>query len=148
VSDSIQAVRIAVDNANRIMKDTQELFAKTIADKSIPLADRWKLFVDAPSDMRGNQPWIVHFEIEETLGEINWYDDFYLDRRAEQDMIEFVNEAEEAIKEREEDEEADDFAAYWERAFEAHGLEVVKKAIEDLKEEILESNLGSFVMDW
>lgn len=66
-------------------------YAEFITLKEIPLAERWAVFEIAPISWKNTSCYIVHFEIEKELdGEIDWFDDFYFERRETVDMIGLV----------------------------------------------------------
>lgn len=125
---------IAFKQAPNGLKDRYLAF---IADTTIPLDERWAVFKEAPDDWKEQKSWIQHFDFEkEFIGEISWYDDFYVDRHETVDMVDFCEERLEdyfAGKYEEEDEE-------WQT--------VVIACIVAAKEEVLASNMGSFEFDW
>jgi len=101
-------------------------FSSYITNPSIPLDDRWKVFVMAPVYVSNHEDWEVKFPNYESMnGEISWYDDFYRDRHTVVDTVDTA----ELIKERE-----------------GRG-EVVKGSYDCFREEVLEQNLKSFTYD-
>ena len=106
----------------------QVRYVAYIKDTSIPLADRWKVFFEAPTDFKNHKSYIEHFASEKLLpnAEISWYDDFYVEKNETVDMFDMVVNMEE--KEGEDGYSPEVIAAF--------------------KEEILKKNLGSFDYDW
>jgi hypothetical protein len=122
------------ERANQLRVD----FKKIMSDKSIPLDDRWDMFIKAPSDLKGHQSYVWDSKI---LGrDFNWYTDYSCERHQEVDLIEFVENLEEdfnAIA------EGEDAAYMFTEKFED-----TPEVVEALKEEILADNIASFTFDW
>ena len=116
--------------------DLKTRYEKYIADTTIPLDDRWKLFCEAPQQFKGHQSWLVNFASEKLLpaGEISWYDDFYVNQNETVECDSFVNERLYGF--------LIDQCDIEEQSNEA------KLIIDSFKAEILEMNLGSFDYDW
>jgi len=109
-------------NVNHTISVGKAQLATYITDKNISLDDRWNMFCKSPMQMRNQEPYIITFKWENKYKEIQWYEWFSTDRYATIDM--------ETIIEHMFDYEHSD------------------EQIEDMKEEILEKNLGSFIYDW
>lgn len=120
----------AIENSFKAIEDLAEGsrkdFGDLIKDKSVPLDERWELFCRAPDSIKLHDRWIHEFKWEEKHQAISWYDDFYMDRHQTVDM--------QAIIEIMEENES--------------GTEYSEEMILDMKEEILDKNLGSFCNDW
>ena len=99
-------------------------FAAYIRDKDIPLEERWKFFEKAPNFIKEQDSYIHTFKWEQKHGELVWYDDFYCDRYQVVDMDMIID----SMLDRDE--------------------KYTKEMVEDMKEEILSENLGSFINDW
>lgn len=135
----------------------KEQFETVIKDTSIPLAQRWELFAMTPSEMnlKNSQSSIQHFQVLDEFNkkyykgkyarDFNWFDEYGSDRHQEIYLVEFI----------------DDFVMDYfydldsseeERVYDGDCMmsEFVKdvKRIDALKEEILQRNLGSFILDW
>lgn len=104
-------------------------YVEYIRDKSIPLNDRWEVFKEAPKDWKNQSNWVQQFEVERKLGEISWYDDFYIEKNQTVDMVDIV--------ERLEDDPTRFFNKGW-----------TLELIVEFKEEILQENISSFNYDW
>lgn len=113
------------------IKDLKEEFKFEIANVNTPLKKRWKLFVDAPDPLRDHQSWIQHFDLENRVGDISWYDDFYKERYALVRMVDIIDMCEEYLAD----------------GTPKGGFNTQEK-IDAFKEEILKKNLGSFTYDW
>jgi hypothetical protein len=106
-------------------------FAKYIADKSIPLDERWEFFIEAPDELKNFEQWIYEFKCLS----IDWYDDFHFDRRQEV-SAEYIIDSLEWKREEAEDEGDEDEAKKW------------RDIIPLIKEEILDQNMEGFCFDW
>ncbi len=98
----------------------KERFETWLKDKSIPVDERWDLWLRAPSEIKNHSSFIEHFKFRGE--EISWYDDFYEQKGATvmlENVIESIAEDEEEIE-----------------------------PINNLKDQILERNLESFIYDW
>ena len=104
------------------------VYLDLITDKNIPLDERWNVFTKAPSFWQEHDLSVPSFSIEAER-EINWYDDFNIEKRETVDLIDIIKQLEEDIKR--------GFATGW-------TLELANQ----LKEDILKQNLGSFEYDW
>jgi len=105
--------------------DLKNRYVKFVTDESIPLAERWEVFKEAPGSFKNHQNYIVHFDSEKLMpgGEVSWYDDFYLEKYETMDMFSFV-----------EDRLVDE--------------DVEAGIVDAWRQEILRMNLGSFKFDW
>lgn len=108
----------------------QQEYLQYIANKEIPLEDRWNVFAEAPYEWKHHCSYIEHFDVEEKLqnGSICWYDDFFIDRYQTVNLADFV-----------EDLRGDNYDSEerW-----------PEELISEFMEEVLDKNLGSFVNDW
>lgn len=106
-------------------------FIEYIQDKTIPMLTRWEVFLEAPNDWKNHESYIKRFQIERKLKgkEISWYDDFYIEKHETVHMENVIERLEEDLED-----------------FEKKGWN--KDLIAELKEEILQKNLGSFNYDW
>lgn len=118
---------------DQIVNDYQQF----ITMKDIPLAERWAVFTIAPISWKNTSSWIVDFQIEKELdSEIDWFDDFYFERRETIDTVKFVERLQ------------------WELNYDGAPSERMKRQgwtkelIEKFMEEIMQKNLGSFDLDW
>lgn len=112
-------------------------YKQFITLKNVPLAERWSVFKMAPISWKDAQSWIMNFEIEQKLDcEIDWFDEFYFERRETVNMIDFVERLQ------------------WELEYDGGPSEKMKRGgwtkelIEEFMEEIMQKNLGSFDLDW
>lgn len=122
VSEAIRDFNSQLDVIFNKIIEVKPQFEKVIADKTIPLEDRWNLFVSAPSHMCNDRPFSQHVNINGR--EISWYDDFGKDRYEHVDMVAAVE--------------------WMEDCFDQWGTDQVN----EMKEYILTHNLRSFTNDW
>lgn len=121
--DRIQSVQVEYEST--MLKFTAE-FQALIVDKTISLDERWATFIAAPAFLKREEPYIVHFELEQQFGEISWYDDFYVERHntiTAEKIIKMINDNDA------ERDDAEEFAIA-------------------MKEELLTKRLGRFKHDW
>jgi hypothetical protein len=118
---------------NKLASDFEEY----VANKSIPLIERWEMFCKAPDELKNSDSSIVTFQCEEKFHEID-----YTGSDSPFSMLATRNE--EIATERLVDllignEDEIDAAGYgW----------TAKQFAQALMEDILQSNLGSFTFDW
>lgn len=115
-----------------IVKDqVKEHFVNFIVDKSIPLNDRWTIFVNAPDELKDQHSWIYHWVtkvFDDGVmydGSIKWvekYETVYM-----KDVFERISEMEES---------------------ELVELGVTEEIISTEKEKILSLNVGSYRYYW
>lgn len=79
-----------LDGQVKLMKSR---FERLIAETSIPLETRWRLFCDSPDYLKNHKTWIVDIRLHGE--EIHWYDDFYINRHQTVDMKDIVEHLEE-----------------------------------------------------
>lgn len=126
-----------IEMAERI-NSLKNSFAEAVADKSIPLNDRWAAFERAPSFLKEHALYIVHFNCldEDAISYEGWL------RHAEKYQVIHTAHIIENLLEHE------DFL-YHLPGEDTYKLNEKGKAIYNaLREEILERNLGSFEYDW
>lgn len=113
-----------------------------IGDKSIPLNDRWNLFVTAPSSLKEHFKWGSTFQTLENITpqRFNWYDHFSIDRGQTGNLLDIVTSLEADIK------------RYKKQKPSGNSMGVLfsqqPKQLDNLKEEILADNIETFVFDW
>ena len=120
-----ETVKMFIKTYNDTMKSMKESFVKVIQDKSLPLKDRWKLFNDAPKEFREENDWVEDFD---SIGDVNWYDDFYYERYQVVYTVDIVDR----IVDKQQYPQFKDNP----------------EKLNELKEEILSKNLWSFKFDW
>lgn len=108
-----------------ILKE-KETLEKYLADTSISLNERWETFKAAPDWLGNHDIWITGV-LDEAMGEISWYDDFYKERHEVVVMADIIETMEERA--------------------EVEGR-YTKEQLVAAKEAILKHNLKSFVFDW
>lgn len=109
-----------VKNAKKLANMYKEAFEAYITDKSIPLDLRWSLWLDAPTELKNNNPYLVEFECL-PRGLVGWDGDMWDAQKFERiETKELVSAAEQ--------------------------YENVN--VDALKEEILQYNLESYHFDW
>lgn len=142
-----QRVKDAVEQMRETVKAVKSDFEVFIVDKSIPLDERFDVWLSAPTELKNHQSWIVHFKClhDDAVG----YDGFVYN--AERHETVQIDELFDCIKEsyaeylEGEPDGTCDWSLRWyknkQKVFENFNLS-------DLKEEVLEMNLGSFEYDW
>ena len=132
-----QQIQTMLDQINAVratMEEKKKELHVLLADKSLPLEDRWNLFTKCPSDMLVHDGWIQHFKTYD----FSWYDDFYCERRQTiycRDMIDNIRCAIESTP------------CQWDKGYAEFFRENPEK-LDELKEEILADALHSFDYDW
>lgn len=113
------------------MKAMQLEMVEYFKDKSIPLAERWEVFSEATGNGTFDriEPWVMHIPIFEEMN-LNWYDDFYIERNQ---LVEFNFLVNESIPDCIEFSEGDVWKDF---------------DIDALKEEILQLGFSGFRNDW
>ena len=118
------------DKLKRTPEPLKDSYLEFIKNKQFSLKKRWEVFCEAPKSFKEHDGWMHHFDIEKKVGEMSWFDGpFYYDRR--------MDIKTESIIERLYDHLDDEEPTRW-----------TEELIQELQEEILEKNLGSFTLDW
>jgi hypothetical protein len=142
---STAEVKASIDSLNEFIEEFQiavrvakDNFKTVIKDKSIPLKERWELFVKAPTELREKDNWIQSFKaLDEALGsQVSWYDDFNRERHETVYLLDIVSDLEYLIKDCE----------LCSKRFEVFVNK--PELLDQYKEEILEKNIESFEYDW
>lgn len=121
--------------------DVKEKLEAVLVDTSIPLEERWELFLMAPPEFKNREPWVWHPEVEKTIDRISWYDLFNINRGAVIESHYIITAIEESIEYREGSEQDPDYPSPWDA--------LCKPGIKEaLMEEILGANMYSFCFDW
>lgn len=105
-----------------------------IKDRTIPLEERWNIYLQMPDFMKESDGWVEYIPIFEEHG-LNWYDDFYLDRYVTINLVDIVERLEEALTEE------------YPLCFEEK-VRQIPNIVEEVKEWVLEKNILSFINDW
>ena len=113
---------------NKSIAELKKEFETYIKDKSIPLEERWDLFVEAPDSLSEVTDWIQHFKIE-NFNERDMYED--LSKSQNVFAVDFVERA------------IDGFT--YENILSSAQIEEISNA---LKEHFLSKNLKCFQYDW
>lgn len=116
--------------AQALVSQLKPEFEEYIKNSAVSLDERWGVFKGAPKFLRNEEPWIQHLKVG--TKEISWYDDFYYERHQDVDMVEVIESLEEQL----------DPTSY------NHTDEFTQDDINNLKEDILSKNMGSFNLDW
>jgi hypothetical protein len=115
-------------------------FETFIADKSIPLEERWDFFQSMPGVLKEQDIFAVNFFVfKEYIPKFSWYDDFGMEQGHAQHMDDIMKRIEEEIK---------DYKSY-PQSINRVGKAFVKNptAMAEFKEEILHRNLKGFIFD-
>lgn len=120
-------------------KKLADEFASYIADKKIPLTERWALFQKAPSSLKDHDSCVVEFKCEEKFSSFGYAGreagkvfTRHMDRHETIDTMDLVD----LIMDKELE------------ALAANLPFTCREFAQALMEEILERNLGSFDFDW
>ncbi len=134
-----KATQKKVEKLKAETKKTKDAVELIIFDKKLPLDQRWEFWLKVPEDAKNNKGWIEHFRWEQQLPgrRVSWYDEFYIDRHQTVIMEEIVDRVEENIAYAAQNPDDVSIRETW-----------TQEMLDDFKEEILEKNLYSFVMDW
>lgn len=113
-----------------VQGQVKKLFEQSISDKSIPLEDRWAIFVNAPDSLKNHHQWVISWvspEIEDGMqyeGGIMYWEKYE------------TVKAERAIE------------AMWEYISEENFHEITEEMISSEMEMLLSKNIGSYCYDW
>jgi hypothetical protein len=135
-------VKTEIELVNRAVANLQKTFCEVIKDKTIPLDERWNLWRDAPSNLKENESWIVNFEIENKVGEISWFDDFYIERNQTIYMADIIEREREDVKYLQGDPDYKFAKQITKKFMDSPEL------LDEWREEILQLNLESFQLYW
>jgi hypothetical protein len=116
-----------VDILRSQIEEIKKEFAAYIADTSVPLDERWEVFMSAPSDLREHSRWIERFEGLPDDDFIGYGGPVWVERHQTVDISDILS-----VLEGQEDYDFD-FSAVDVTAF---------------KEDVLKRNLYSFEYDW
>lgn len=145
MQEKIQAIIARVQAVTEELRQLRPEFAAFIADKSIPLADRWDTWESAPSELKDQQGWIVHFNSlpQDFVG----YDcDVNADRYQTVDISRIMENLEEKRGMIEDGEPDKD---HWSHKYYLNAVDFFEDySIEAFQEEVLEMNIESFEYDW
>lgn len=117
-----------IKTLNRSIAETKKEFGLYIKDTSIPLKDRWDLFVDAPDCVSVMTDWIQDFKIE-NFDPRKQYED--LSRRENVFAVDFVDRVTESFS--------------YKKTLSDEQIEEISNKI---KEHFLSKNLKCFQYDW
>jgi hypothetical protein len=137
---TIQELQKEIDLYKDIVNNIHSHFMKVITDKTIPIDDRWKLFVSAPSELRGHKEYYYTFSC---FGGFEWYDDYGAERHQTINMIDFVNEVQGDVDQYIQTCSTDDLVYCF-----TEKLVKIPNVVDKIKEELMQANIGSFVFDW
>lgn len=121
-----------IQEFNNHIAKFKDIFAKYIAEKSIPLDERWNAFVLAEHELKNHNTYVTTFK---SLPEDFIMDDgpIQMERHETMDAVSLVERVEGVMEDNQDE--------YSEEALNA-------VTIISLKEELLALNLGSFTYDW
>lgn len=128
IVDKIQKINDALDEVKALVLTLKPEFEAYIKDQSVPLSERWALFANCPTQLHNAGPWVEHLEIGGE--EICWYDDFYIDRGVQVNLVDIVTQMVDNV----------------ESTYVTPNYNMAD--INEFKEMLLARNLGSFCNDW
>lgn len=124
----------------KVQEDLKSQYLGIIHNKNIALEVRWKTFVEAPHAFKTHSGWVEGFVVlDQKIKNFTWYDDMNLDRYATMKCDTLIERIEEQI----EDHNRNGYETTLSKHFVAH-----PEWLAELKEEILQKNIGSFENDW
>lgn len=137
MSDQLNQLKADMQAYLEVFKAVNVNFAAVVANKSFSLSERWEVWKIAPEDLKRTATLSGAFNFLDSLQkytgvEWTWYDDYGVDRGQTVDMLRFVEVVENGSNHQN-----------WAKAFIDH-----PELIDEMKEEILQMNLGSFTLDW
>lgn len=124
-----------------MQKQLVDAYHMILKDKGISTTERWDFYKNAPSVYKETTCWIETYEkLELNPNRFSWYDDFNVDRYQTVNMVNIVEKIESRLKDYKEDS----------RKIQETFMPFVNdpNALNELKEEIMEKNIESFVNDW
>lgn len=124
IANKLNASFDLLEQATASIATLKSEFAEYVKDQSIPLSERWAMFARAPDVVKHYEPWTQHLSIGGN--EICWYDDFYIERGQDVDMVDIVERMVESTLE---------------------GI-YSNPDVFEFQEMILSRNLGGFNEDW
>ena len=112
---------------NKSIAELKKEFETYIKDKSIPLEERWDLFVEAPDSLSKMKGWIQHFKIQ-NLNERIVYEEYSRNQNCY--AVDFIERATDTLTDND---------------LSSEQIEEISNA---LKEHFLSKNLKCFQYDW
>lgn len=152
--NKLTVLKNTIDILEISISSKKKEFEAIIADKSIALKDRWKLFREAPYFLKDHAPWIEHFYMmdadesqdpaayrKQRDSDITHNKEF--NRNEEVDVVDLIDQYREDIV-------ADEFPdTDFETINDLDKITCSKDIrLNEIKEDILSRNLGSFCYDW
>lgn len=122
----------------RAKEDLKAQYLSIIHNKNIDLDIRWKTFIEAPHEFKKHELYGPYFVVIDQITNFSWYDDMSLDRHQTMDSKNLISRIEESLVTHK-----SGYATSLSKHFISN-----PELILELKEEILEQNMGSFTYDW
>lgn len=120
----LNRIQIVQADYEAAMSKFTEEFQALIVDKTVSLDERWATFIAAPAFLKEFDSYGIHLDLEDTFGEISWYDEFNMERGSSITADAILDRIEDMDRE-----DAEEFAVA-------------------MKEELLAKRLGGFTHDW
>lgn len=150
--EMLQDYQAAMAKANKNSK-LKEQYLQLIINKDLDLATRWDIYLNAPDKFKNKEPYICHFVVlDKKINGFSWYDDLYLDKNETitgesiieglEDLMADYEPNPESLEENAED------TQYEENEPVGQQFANNPEWLDELKEEILAKNMGSFTYDW
>lgn len=122
-----------ISSLKKDLNTVKQQFMKAIKDKTIPLEDRWNLWIDSPSFLKDFSQFSIKFDC---MGKnFSWHDDMLISRNETIDMEDLTWELDQYV-----DHQCDDPERYFVRKLFRN-----RPLFDQLREEILARNLEYFV---
>lgn len=143
--ETLAAYQAAMSKAKKSKMEDQYL--ELIVNKEIDLATRWDIYLNAPHKFKNHEHYLCDFEVlDQKVRGFSWYDDMYLEKNETITGERIIERIEELMR---------NYANNQEYLGPNANRETVGKQFADnpewlneLKEDILEQNMGSFIYDW
>lgn len=120
-------------------EDLKSQYLSIINNKSIDLDIRWETFVEAAHEFKNHEGFVQHFVVlDQKFKNFSWYDDMDLDRYQTMSGENIISRIEDSL-----DDHKDGYENSLSKQFTDN-----PEWLSELKEEILQKNLGSFENDW
>ena len=87
---NLKQISTTIIQVNHMLSIAKKDLNTYLADKSISLDERWKVFCNAPAAIKNHKTWIAHFEWEKKYGELPWFDNFHCERYSLVEMEQVV----------------------------------------------------------
>lgn len=125
----------------------EDHYLELIVNKEIDLATRWNIYLNAPHEFKNHEYCTCDFIVlDKKVRGFSWYDNMYLEKNQTITGERIIERIEQLMRNYENDQEY--LAPGSNKETIGKQFSNNPQLLDELKEEILEQNLGSFVYDW